>query len=178
MSQIQSVFKIDFLDGEFVKSMVKIGDVSNFLSKSNLKYVVLTNLRMLYVGPDFFESLQLNDVDSISLFRRKKFWRGLFWLLISLFSAIGAFLYFDNSLISFFAFLGVMFSGVYLFFDYYALNRELIFSIHSKTGELDIVVDAENYYEKTLMLAKEIAYSCPDAVYRYESQSEAVSEAV
>ena len=119
---------------------------------------------MLYVGPDFFESLQLNDVDSISLFRRKKFWRGLFWLLISLFSAIGAFLYFDNSLISFFAFLGVMFSGVYLFFDYYALNRELIFSIHSKTGELDIVVDAENYYEKTLMLAKEIAYSCPDAV--------------
>ena len=172
MSQIQSVLKIDFLDGEFIKSMVKVGDVSNFFFKSNLKYVVLTNLRMIYVGPGFFESRQLNDVESISLSRRKKFWRGIFWIFISTFSAIGAFIYFDNSLIAFFAFLGVIFSGIYLFFDYYSLNRELIFSIHSKSSALDVFVDSENYYDKILLVAKEIAYSCPDAVYRYETPTE------
>ena len=94
---------------------------------------------------------------------------GFYSVFISTFSAIGAFIYFDNSLIAFFAFLGVIFSGIYLFFDYYSLNRELIFSIHSKSSALDVFVDSENYYDKILLVAKEIAYSCPDAVYRYET---------
>ena len=174
MSKAQSVLNIDFLDGEFVKYRVKVGDLYNFLFKSNFKYVVLTNLRLVYVGQNFIESLQLNEVDSISLSRRKKNWRGIFWLLISIFSAASVFLYFENISISFFAFTGVIFSGIFLFFDYYVLNREVVFSIHSKSGELDVVVDSENYYEKIFGIAKEIAYSCPDAVHRYESESEAV----
>jgi len=178
MSQIQSVLKIDFLNGEFIKSRVKVGYLYNFLFKSNFKYVVLTNLRLIYVDKNSVESLQLNGVDYISLSRRKKFWRGVFWLAISIFSAMSVFLYFENIAIAFFAFIGIIFAGIYLFFDHYALNREVIFSIRSKSGELDVIVDSENYYKKILGIAKEIAYSCPDAVYSYKTLTQDVSQDV
>ena len=167
MRPIESEFKIDFLEGEFIKSMVKIGDSFNFLSRYNFKFGILPIIRIFYLGSDFLKTLDLNGVDRISLHRRKKIWKGIFWFLVSLVSSIGIFGYFENFLLSFFASIAIVLSGIYLFFDYYYLNREIIFSVKSVDGKLDVVADADNYYEKILLVAKDIAYSCPDAVYRY-----------
>ena len=99
MRPIESEFKIDFLEGEFIKSMVKIGDSFNFLSRNNFKFVILTNIRIFYFGSGFLKTLDLNGVDRVSLNRRKKIWKGIFWFLVSLVSSIGIFGYFENFLL-------------------------------------------------------------------------------